>query len=312
MATSLNPDERQVLNLLKEVIGTGINTALAKEDMQVLLNKTQEQSQELQAQQEELRASNEELEEQARTLEAQQENLNIKNKELEVSAKDIEAKALDLEKANQYKSEFLAKMSHELRTPLNSLLILATLLQENKDGNLTEQQIHFASTIHDAGTDLLGLISDILDISKIEARKLNLRPEPFTFGTLLSQLQTTFLPQINRKSLTLVIDATEEVKALELNTDLQRIEQVLRNFLSNAVKFTEKGRITIKGVLSQSKKDFIAISIIDTGIGISEEKKNLIFDAFEQADSSISRKYGGTGLGLTISRELAQLLRRFY
>ncbi|WP_413569394.1 response regulator [Bdellovibrio sp. HCB117] len=304
----LTDDERTLLNSLREVVAVGINTAHAKEDLQRLLNTTQEQALELQAQQEELRASNEELEEQARALEAQQENLNSKNRELEFSRKEVEAKALDLEKTNQYKSEFLAKMSHELRTPLNSLLILATLLKENKEGNLNEQQIGFASTIYDAGNDLLGLISDILDISKIEARKLTLRAEKFTMGHLISQLQATFLPQTNKKNLRLVIDASEEVKAVQMNTDLQRVEQILRNFLSNAVKFTEKGSITIKAEQSSSRDGFVTIKIIDTGIGISEEKRITIFEAFEQADSSISRRYGGTGLGLTISRELTSLL----
>ena len=307
----LSDDERSLLNRLRDVIGTGLNTALAKEDMQELLNTTQDQAQELQAQQEELRASNEELEQQARTLEMQQENLNTKNRELEFSRKEVEAKALDLEKTNQYKSEFLAKMSHELRTPLNSLLILATLLKENKEGNLSEQQVHFASTIHDAGNDLLGLISDILDISKIEARKLTLKAEKFTIGCLIEQLQTTFLPQTNKKSLRLVIDATDESKAILMNTDLQRVEQILRNFLANAIKFTEKGTITIKAHQSTIHEGFVSLKVIDTGIGITPEKRGLIFEAFEQADSSISRRYGGTGLGLAISKELTQLLGGF-
>ncbi|HEX7675793.1 MAG TPA: response regulator [Bdellovibrio sp.] len=305
---SPSEEEKQFLDRLSEILATGISSAISKEGLQVLLSMTQEQAQELQAQQEELRASNEELEEQARALEIQQESLNSKNRELEVSRRDVEAKALDLEKTNQYKSEFLAKMSHELRTPLNSLLILATLLRENKDGNLTDQQVNFASTIYDAGNDLLGLISDILDISKIEARKLNLRAERFSLGSLISQLQATFLPQTNKKGLSLLIDANDELKALPMHSDLQRIEQILRNFLSNAVKFTEKGSITIAVSLSSKQNGFVVISIKDTGVGISPEKKSVIFNAFEQGDSSISRKYGGTGLGLTISKELAGLL----
>jgi CheY-like chemotaxis protein/signal transduction histidine kinase/CHASE3 domain sensor protein len=328
-------DVQQWLRETSEVIGAGLATAQSRQRQQLLLEETQRQAEELQMQQEELRTNNEELEEQAkallqsqerlqvqqeemaqvneeleqqaRALESQQTVVNERNRDLEVSKRDVEMKAHELERANQYKSEFLAKMSHELRTPLNSLMILATLLQENKSGNLSDQQIDFARTIHEAGADLLNLINDILDLSKLEARKLAARPETFTLRSLFDQLATGFKPQIDEKGLGLQLHLDDALPERIL-TDRQRLQQILRNFISNALKFTEKGEIRISAESIDGAADRIRLIVADTGIGIPPEKKQLIFEAFEQADGSVSRKYGGTGLGLTISRELAHLL----
>ena len=282
----------EFLNQCRELIATGVASAENRGRLEALLDTTQLQAQELQTQQEELRSSNEDLEEQARMLEQQQEIVNARN--------------TDLEKINQYKSDFLAKMSHELRTPLNSLLILSTLLRENKEGNLSDQQKNFASTIYDSGNDLLTLINDILDLSKIEARKLTIRSERFSIRSLLDQLSAMFTPQTHKKGLELHTHIEAGCEDLYIETDIQRLNQILRNFLSNAVKFTSQGSIEIKAL--NFKNGFVDISVKDTGIGIPPEQRNLIFEAFEQGDGSISRKYGGTGLGLAISKELAQLL----
>jgi CheY-like chemotaxis protein len=288
----LDQDQKEFLQQSRELIATGVSASENRGRLEGLLDTTQLQAQELQTQQEELRSTNEDLEEQARMLEKQQEVVNARN--------------TDLEKINQYKSDFLAKMSHELRTPLNSLLILSTLLRENKEGNLSDQQKNFASTIYDSGNDLLVLINDILDLSKIEARKLTIRSEKFSVQSLLEQLSSTFMPQTQKKGLALVSTVADDCKGLFLETDLQRLSQILRNFLSNAVKFTEKGTIQITA--HNFKNGFVDLSVKDSGIGIPADQRNLIFDAFEQGDGSISRKYGGTGLGLAISKELAQLL----
>jgi CheY-like chemotaxis protein/signal transduction histidine kinase len=254
-----------------------------------------------------LRVNNEELEQQARSLESQQEALAGKNRELEITQDDLKRKAEDLERSSAYKSEFLAKMSHELRTPLNGLLILSTLLIENKEKNLTDQQKQFARSIQSAGNDLLTLINDILDLAKVEAKKLTIRRETFTLGSLFQQMKLTFEPQTKAKNLEFKTALTSEFENISVHTDRQRLEQILRNFLSNAVKFTEKGHLEMRASLDQKAK-MVEITVADTGIGVPENKRGLIFEAFEQADSSTSRNYGGTGLGLTISRELAHLL----
>lgn len=295
-----------LLKALQEPLGVGMNAVMSRSRLQTLLEKTQFQSEELQAQQEELRANNEELEQQARALESQQQSLNLQNRELEGAKSALQGKADELTRSSQYKSDFLAKMSHELRTPLNGLLILSTLLTENKENNLTDKQKQFAQSIHDAGRDLLLLINDILDLSKIEARKLSLKAEEFSLASVLEGIHTAFSPQTADKKLNFVVQAPEHSEQLLLFTDRQRLEQVLRNFLSNALKFTEQGTITLSAEITASGD--IHFKVIDTGIGIPHAKQALIFDAFEQADSSVSRQYGGTGLGLTISRELAALL----
>ena len=305
---SLQQDQLNFLSRFSEIIGIGLNAIQNRESLQGLLEQTQQQAEELQAQQEELRVNNEELEQQTRALESQQQALNLKNKELEDTRRELEVKAHHLERSSQYKSEFLAKMSHELRTPLNGLLILSTLLVENKEKNLTEQQKQFARTIHSAGNDLLALINDILDLSKIEARKLVLRPESFTLGELIEGQAAVFKPQASAKQLKFSVELPSNLTDLILHTDRQRLEQILRNFLSNAVKFTEKGEVKL-GVEFDKAQEKVVFSVQDTGIGIAESKQKAIFESFEQADSSISRKYGGTGLGLTISRELSVLLQ---
>ena len=304
----LTQSQLDFLSRFAESIGIGLNAIQSREHLQSLLEETQQQAEELQAQQEELRVSNEELEQQTRALESQQQALNLKNKELESAQVELESKAYHLERSSQYKSEFLAKMSHELRTPLNGLLILSTLLIENKEKNLTEQQKQFARTINNAGNDLLTLINDILDLSKIEARKLVLRPELFSLGEVIEGQNHAFEPQAKAKQLKFKVEMDPTLKGVQLHTDRQRLDQILRNFLSNAVKFTEKGEVKLK-VDYDKTRGMVAFSVFDTGIGIPENKQKAIFESFEQADSSVSRKYGGTGLGLTISRELSVLLQ---
>ncbi|QLY26356.1 response regulator [Bdellovibrio sp. KM01] len=284
--------QRDFLVQSSDLIATGLASAESRGYLENLLDTTQLQAQELQTQQEELRSANEDLEEQARMLERQQDVVNTRNTELE--------------KINQYKSDFLAKMSHELRTPLNSLLILSTLLRENKEGNLSEQQKNFAGTIYDAGNDLLNLINDILDLSKIEARKLVIRSERFSLKSMTDQLLSTFKPQAEKKGLAIRVILDSTVEDLVMETDAQRLGQILRNFMSNAVKFTDMGSVEIKG--HNFKNGFVDITVKDTGIGIKPEQRLTIFEAFEQGNNQISRKYGGTGLGLTISKELSELL----
>ena len=326
-------DQLEWLEVVAVSAAAGLSSARHHERLQTLLEETQRQSEELQMQQEELRTTNEELEEQtkalmqaqermqlqteelrqvneeleqqARNLESQQDALNVKNRDLENSSKSLEDKALELERASAYKSDFLAKMSHELRTPLNSLMILATLLQENKKGNLDIQQVEFARTIFEAGTDLLDLINDILDLSKIEAKKLQVRAEPLSIPQFLEQITNLFMPQVEARGLVLKFDIEKDAP-IKISTDRQRLQQILRNFIGNAMKFTENGSITLR---AQKSARGVAVIVEDTGIGIPAEKMKLIWEAFEQADGSISRRYGGTGLGLTISRELTQLLK---
>lgn len=302
----LNADAMVLLENLHETLGIGISAAQSRTRVQHLLEETQQQAEELQTQQEELKTNNEELEQQTRALETQQQALHIKNQELEHMQVQLKEKASDLQKISQYKSEFLANMSHELRTPLNGLMILSSLLSENKERNLTEQQLEFVGSIHRAGGDLLTLINDILDLSKIEAKKLTMRPERFRIQDFIHQIQKSFEPQMMTSQLGWNVDFRSDINDFEMFTDRQRLEQILRNFISNAIKFTEKGSVTL--VVEKLSNEDIKFAVRDTGIGISAEKQKLIFDAFEQEDTSISRRYGGTGLGLTISKELAGLL----
>lgn len=331
---SFDREGMETLERVSHVLSGGLDSARSQQRLQTLLEETQRQAEELQMQQEELRTTNEELseqskalletqdelqvqaeelrqaneelEQQAKTLEAQQETLSLKNDALEGSRRKIAEKVNELERANAYKSEFLAKMSHELRTPLNSIMILATLLKENKFANLVPQQVEFARTIHDAGVDLLSIINDILDLSKLEARKLEARPEPFALEKFIDQVSTSFRLQAEQKGLVYESSVEEDAKGIVV-TDRQRLLQIVRNLLSNAIKFTERGRISVRAFAGASA-DRIRIEVSDSGVGIPENKKRLIWEAFEQADGSVSRKYGGTGLGLTISRELAFLL----
>ena len=307
-------------------IATAIRSASYRSKLQKLLGETQRQSQELQLQGEELRVSNEELEEQSRALresqvrlEQQQVELEQTNSQLEEQARQLEIqrndlervnasvqlKARELEQASQYKSDFLANMSHELRTPLNSSLILSKLLADNPEENLTPDQVKYAQTIHSSGKDLLNLINDILDLSKIEAGHVEIRPEAVSVERLAGNLSQLFRPVAEDRRLGFDIDIAPTCPAV-IETDLQRLEQVLKNLLSNAFKFTESGKVTL--AIRPATDGQVAFSVTDTGIGIAEEKQRSIFEAFHQADGTISRKYGGTGLGLSISRELSRLL----
>ena len=217
----------------------------------------------------------------------------------------VHLKARELEQASRYKSDFLANMSHELRTPLNSSLILAKLLADNPNDNLTEEQVKYAQTIQSSGNDLLNLINDILDLSKIEAGHVEIRPEPITVGRLANSLRQLFQPIAREKKVDFAVEIAAECPE-GLETDVQRLEQVLKNLLSNAFKFTEAGKVGLS--IRRAAEGQIAFSVSDTGIGIAEDQQQNIFEAFHQADSTISRQYGGTGLGLSISRQLVRLL----
>ncbi|WP_410050635.1 response regulator [Bosea sp. BH3] len=325
----LRPVDERTIALLEQVSGvvaTGLRSAAYREELQNLLEETQRQSEELQTQSEELRVSNEELEEQGRALkesqarlEQQQVELEQTNLQLEQQAQQLESqrdgleranasiqlKARELEQASRYKSDFLANMSHELRTPLNSSLILAKLLSDNPDDNLTEEQVKYAQTIQSSGNDLLNLINDILDLSKIEAGHVEIRPETIAIERLTNSLGQLFQPVAAEKKLDFVVDIAADCPT-QIETDSQRLEQVLKNLLSNACKFTEAGQVKLS--IGDAGDGQIAFSVSDTGIGISAEQQQRVFEAFHQADGTISRKYGGTGLGLSISRELVRLL----
>ena len=325
----LRPVDDRLQTLLEEVgpaIGTALRSARYRAQLQNMLEETQRQSEELQVQSEELRVSNEELEEQGRALketqfrlEQQQAELEQTNSQLEEQAQMLETqrddlergsaalglKARELEQASQYKSDFLANMSHELRTPLNSLLILSKLLADNPEGGLTDEQVKYARTIQSSGNDLLTLINDILDLSKIEAGHIQARPEAVSLQRLGEDVRQLFQPVADDRGLAFEIDLTAAGDDM-VETDRQRLEQILKNLLSNAFKFTEKGRVKLS--VTAAGPNELAFAVSDTGIGISADHQKSVFEAFQQADGTISRRYGGTGLGLSISRELARLL----
>ncbi|MFJ7280569.1 HAMP domain-containing protein, partial [Kitasatospora sp. NPDC098663] len=314
---------RDFLDQLMETIGVNVNTIVANARTDELLGESQRltaelqtRSQELQSRQEELQASNAELEDKAALLATQNRDIETKNLEIEQARQELEDRAHQLSLASKYKSEFLANMSHELRTPLNSLLILAQLLAQNPTRNLTAKQVEYAGIIHSAGSDLLQLINDILDLSKVEAGKMDVTPERIPLRKLLDYAEATFRPMTSQKSLTFTVKTAPAVPA-ELLTDDYRLRQVLRNLLSNAVKFTEKGGVELRiEVVEESlapevaRRDgpVIVFHVVDTGIGIAPQHLESVFGAFQQADGTTSRKYGGTGLGLSISREIAFLL----
>jgi len=319
-------EEEELLVRLSDQVAVAVRSSKDRTRLEELLEETQRQSEELQAQQEELRVNNEELEEQGQALKASQLRLETQQAELEETNAQLEEqtqllevqkddlaktqvvlveKATELERANQYKSEFLANMSHELRTPLNSTLILAKLLADNKHGNLTDEQVRFAQTISSAGRDLLALINDILDLSKMEAGKLDIVPESFVLAKLAEELNASFAVTAQQKGLGLKVVIEPGVPA-RMETDMQRLGQILKNLLSNAIKFTEKGEVSLR-IYAQANER-IAFAVRDTGIGIGQDQHQFIFEAFRQADGSTHRKYGGTGLGLSISRDLAHLL----
>ena len=316
----------EFLELVAPAVGAAIEAALYRQRLQAALADTQQLNEELQVQQEELRTANEGLEEQSRLLresqaslenqqaELEQTNVRLgeqavtldqKNHALRQAQEALEARAEELQRASRYKSEFLANMSHELRTPLNSSLILAKLLAENKAGNLNAEQIKFAESIYASGNDLLALINDILDISKVEAGQMSLEPEAITVDELVTSLERTFLPLAEEKHLAFRV-LQHDVGDAPLYTDRMRLEQILKNLLSNAIKFTEQGSVTLE--LSTLPGERIVFAVKDSGIGIAAEQQETIFEAFRQADGGTSRRYGGTGLGLSISRELAVLL----
>ncbi|WHO37393.1 response regulator [Sphingobium sp. AP49] len=319
-------DAMALLDRVEGQFGVAIRSGKYRARLRELLEETQQQAEELQAQSEELRANNEELEQQSRQLqesavrlEAQQSELEQTNVQLEEQTRQLEIQRDDLSRAqvslknqagelqqsSRYKSEFLANMSHELRTPLNSLLIMARLLAENRAGNLNAEQVRHAETIETSGNDLLTLINDILDISKIEAGKLELQPRRIRIAPMLDKLSAIFAPSAAAKGLVFGAKADSEAP-VEIESDPQRIEQVLKNFLSNAIKFTDQGSVMV--AVEPRSPGRIAFIVRDTGVGIAADQQQLIFEAFQQADGTISRKYGGTGLGLSISRELARLL----
>ncbi|MET0552618.1 MAG: response regulator [Vicinamibacteria bacterium] len=322
----VEPDEAELLDRVSESLGVAVRASKDRSRLEELLGETQRQSEELQTQQEELRVSNEELEEQSRVLKESQSRLENQQAELEQINSQLEEqtqlfesqkedlsqaqlvltdKASELERANQYKSEFLANMSHELRTPLNSSLILAKLLADNKDGNLSDEQVRFAQTIHSAGRDLLDLINDILDLSRIEAGRMDLSPEPVAIAATVDGLLETLSPMAAQKGLAFTA-AVEPGTPERLETDPQRLGQILKNLISNAIKFTEAGGVSLRA--SSAGPSQVAFVVRDTGIGIPVHQQAIIFEAFRQADGSTHRKYGGTGLGLSISRDLARLL----
>ncbi|MFH7595739.1 HAMP domain-containing protein [Streptomyces racemochromogenes] len=314
---------RDFLDQLMETIGVNVNSIVASARTDELLGESQRltaelrvRSEELQARQEELQVSNDELEEKAELLAAQNRDIETKNLEIEQARQELEDRAHQLSLASKYKSEFLANMSHELRTPLNSLLILAQLLAQNPTRNLSAKQVEYAGIIHSAGSDLLQLINDILDLSKVEAGKMDLTIEPVPLGTLLDYVEATFRPMTTQKSLGFTVRTGEGVPG-ELVTDDYRLRQVLRNLLSNAVKFTERGHVELViervegAALPQAGRPgapMLAFRVADTGIGIAPQHLETVFGAFQQADGTTSRRYGGTGLGLSISREIAHLL----
>jgi signal transduction histidine kinase/HAMP domain-containing protein len=304
------------LEQLMETIGVNVNTIIVNSrtdgllaESQRLAAELQSRSGELQARQEELQRSNADLEDKAAQLARQNRAIETKNAEIEQARQEIEERAKQLDLASRYKSQFLANVSHELRTPLNSLLILARLLAQNAAENLTPKQVEYANVIHSSGTDLLLLINDILDLSRVEAGKLDVHPEPFALASLAEDLRTVFEPLAAEKNLDFAIE-TEPGAGAEVVTDRQRLRQILHNLLSNAVKFTPQGRVELRiGVTGPvTGESEITFAVADTGIGISDDNLKTIFEAFQQGDGTTSRRYGGTGLGLAISREVAAQL----
>ncbi|AMR33184.1 hypothetical protein A0256_18050 [Mucilaginibacter sp. PAMC 26640] len=324
---SLPVQAKDYILLVANDIGIAVNTAQARTIMHDLFEETQQQAEELEAQQEEMRVTNEELMNKTEMLQASEEELRVQQEELRTINAELEEKASLLEEKNQaieearqsitqkadelettgkYKSEFLANMSHELRTPLNSILVLARILKDNKPHNLSEDQIKYASVIFNAGNDLLTLINDILDLSKIESGKLDMQNENIRISEILGDVQSLFAEMAMNKNITFKTSATEVPATIY--TDKVRVEQVVKNLLSNAFKFTPEGGSIIVTAMPGPIAKTVSFNIKDTGIGIPAEKQKIIFEAFQQADGSTSRKYGGTGLGLSISRELASLL----
>src|SRR6185312_1253167 len=307
-----NDTHHTFLTQLMESVGIVLNTIAATMGTERLLERSQQLTAELQSRQleltkkqEELHTTNEELQEKAQLLENEKKQVENKNLEIEMARRALEEKAEQLALTSKYKSEFLANMSHELRTPLNSLLILSNLLANNQQGNLNEKQVEFARTINSAGTDLLSLINDILDLSKIESGTVTIDIGEMPLLHLRQHIERTFRQIATDKGLGFAIDVDPQLPD-NIRTDEKRMQQVVLNLLSNAFKFTATGEVRVR--MSAAADGMIAIGVSDTGIGIPKDKQKLIFEAFQQADGTTSRKYGGTGLGLSISREIARLL----
>src|SRR5947207_1433255 len=306
------------LEQLTASIGIVLNSIEATMQTEGLLKQSQQLATELQSQQRELQQTNEQLEQKAQQLAERNVEVEAKNQEIEQARRALEEKATELALTSKYKSEFLANMSHELRTPLNSILILGQQLGDNPDGNLTAKQVEFARTIHSAGTDLLNLISDILDLSKIESGTVTVDVEDIFFNNLIDMVARPFRHEADGRKLTFDVQLDPKLDR-SINTDSKRLQQVLKNLLSNAFKFTEHGGVKLSVYQASSgwspdhpvlnsASGVVVFEVSDTGIGIPPEKQRIIFEAFQQADASTNRKYGGTGLGLAISRELANLL----
>jgi hypothetical protein len=293
------------LDQMLESLGIVIATIEATMRTDELLRQSQSLTEELRKQQNELQHTNEELEEKAVQLSDQKAEVEKKNKQVELARQELEEKAEQLALTSKYKSQFLANMSHELRTPLNSLLILSRQLADNNDGNLTDKQIRYADTIRQAGTDLMTLINEILDLAKIESGTMAVEVSQVRFGNLRDYVDQTFRQVAEEKGLALTVELDPDLPS-SMDTDDMRLRQVLRNLLSNAMKFTERGRVKLR--IYRAAPDVVGFAVSDSGIGIARDKQQLIFEAFQQADGSTSRKYGGTGLGLAISREIAGLL----
>ncbi|GBF74600.1 hypothetical protein PA598K_02957 [Paenibacillus sp. 598K] len=310
--------QRELLVKTMETFGAIINSAVSRQEIETLLQESQtlteelqSQSEELQAQQEEMRVTNEQLEEQNRLAE-------LRSQELERIREALETNAEQLKQSSRYKSEFLANISHELRTPLNSMLILSQILSENQNGHLDKDEQKYASVIHSAGEDLLSLINDILDLSKVEAGKLDIVMEEMSISELAALLRHQFEKTSEQKGLDFHVEIAPDTDEI-FYTDSQRLHQIMKNLLSNAFKFTDQGEVALtvrnasteeinEHLPAQDGASVLALSVVDTGIGIPKEKQAIIFEAFQQADGTTSRKYGGTGLGLSICRELTALL----
>ena len=314
---TFNDNQLELVRSVGENIAITTNVSLDREKMKDLLEESQRQSEELLEQQEKLKIQSKELQMANEDLESKTTDLEMQKEDLQFSRVEVERKAKELELASKYKSEFLANMSHELRTPLNSLLILSKDLSDNRKGNLYKDQQKSASIIYEGGLNLLNLINDILDLSKVEAGKLQIHPEEVEIDHLVKNLLNQFVPLAKSKKLKFTIECKPNAPE-KIITDGQRLEQIIKNLVSNAIKFTEKGSVSVAvgeadpdikfREITLAKSEVLEISVKDTGIGIPEAKRLMIFEAFQQAEGGTSRQYGGTGLGLTISRELSRLL----
>ncbi|MFJ5563410.1 ATP-binding protein [Lysinibacillus xylanilyticus] len=322
--TGFNEQQQRLVKQVIETFGLTINSVLGRMEIVRLLNESRAMTEELQMQSEELQAQSEELQMQTEELTVINEQLEertneaeLKTRELEQAKRELEESAEQLLLNSNYKSEFLANMSHELRTPLNSILILSEMLAENSQSNLSDEEAEFAKVIHSSGEDLLALINDILDLSKVEAGKLDISFDEMNMSEVPVQIEQTFAPVTTKKNLQFHISKEKNVTDIFF-TDEKRFKQILKNLLSNAFKFTEQGSVNLEikqlgqeqltNNMQDLSADWLEITVTDTGIGIPKDKHQLIFESFQQADGAIVRKYGGTGLGLSICKELARLL----